>query len=238
MNTIDTTPATTPSTAVGTSPTSINPVTIILSGSHTMNAKLTVSFLTKSSDAELIAATNRVLTALTGNTNYPAPVPALAAITTALAAYTTAVDGLDRGRVSVAIRDKARLPVVQLLRELSLYVQQTSQGDRVVLLGSGYPLQKARQPAGIPLAPQNLRLRQGNTGVLVGRVRVVLNASSYQWRFATALAPTVWQQPEPTTRATATIVGLAPGTTYNVQVRAIGSRGASDWCETASLIVN
>jgi hypothetical protein len=203
-----------------------------------MNAKVAISFLSTSSDADLIAASNRIVTAMTGNTHYPTPMPALATVTAAINPYVAAVAALDRGTVSVAVRNKARAPLVQLLRELSLYVQQAAASDRVVLLGSGYPLQKTRQPVGIPAAPQDLRLKQGKSGDVLARCKAVGTAVSYQWRFATAQAPTAWTQPDPTSKATSTLEGLVPGTQYNVQVRAIGRKGASDWCTAATLIVN
>jgi len=203
-----------------------------------MIGKVAISFLGKTSDADLIAACGRIVTAMTGNTHYPTPKPTLAAVTAARDTFVAAVATLDRGKVSVAVRNAARVPLVQLLRDLSLFVQQASQGDRVVLLGSGYPLQKIRQPIGVPAAPQNLRLKQGNSGQLVARCNVVAAAVSYQWRFASAQAPSAWTQPEPTGKATCTLEGLAPGTQYTVQVRAIGRKGASDWCTAASLFVN
>jgi len=233
MNTIDSATAT-PAT------TSVIPASIpsIPTRSTLMNAKVAISFLSTNSDADLITACGRILVALTGNTHYPTPKPTLAAVSAARDVFVASVAALDRGKVSIAVRNAARVPLVQLLRELSLYVQQTAQGDRVVLLGSGYPLQKTRQPIGIPAAPQNLRLKQGNSGQLIARCNVVPAALSYQWRFASLQAPTAWTQAEPTGKASCTLHDLAAGTQYTVQVRVVGRKGASDWCTAASLFVN
>jgi hypothetical protein len=40
----------------------------------------------------------------------------------------------DRGKLSIAKRKQARANLVQLLRELALYVQQVCAGDPVVLI--------------------------------------------------------------------------------------------------------
>jgi hypothetical protein len=200
--------------------------------------KVAISFVSRDTDARLIASGGRILTSLTGNPHYPAPKPALATVQAALDAFAAAVAGLDRSSASIAVRDKARLPLKQLLRELSLYVQQASQGDREILLGSGYPLQKGRQPAVKPDTPHNLRLRQGNSGQIVARCNAEPSALSYQWRYATGQAPAVYSQQEPSTKATTTLVGLVPGTLYSVQVRAVGTRGVSDWSDAAVLVVN
>ena len=61
---------------------------------------------------------------------------------------------------------------------------------------------------------------------------------SYQWRYATGAAPFVYTQPDPTGKATCTILALTPGTQYVVQVRVIGRKGASDWSAGATLFVN
>ena len=108
----------------------------------------------------------------------------------------------------------------------------------MILISSGYPLQKTRQPTGIPAAPQNLRLKQGKTGELIARCDAVPNVLSYQWRFATSAVPLVFTQPDPTGKATSTIEGLTPGTQYVVQTRVIGRKGTSDWSEGVTLFVN
>jgi hypothetical protein len=81
-------------------------------------------------------------------------------------------------------------------------------------------------------------LKQGKRGDILARCDVVGSAVSYQWRYAKAQAPTAWTQPDPTSKANNTFAGLVPGTQYSVQARAIGRKGASNWCTAASLIVN
>jgi len=201
-------------------------------------AKIALGFIARSSDAVLIAWAGRIITGLTGNANYPTTRPTLAEMEAARDTFVAAVATLDRGSAAVAKRDAARAPLEELLRLLALNVQQTAQGDRVILISSGYPLQKTRQPTGIPAAPQNLRLKQGKTGELIARCTAVPNALSYQWRSATSAAPLVFTSPDPTGKATCTIEGLTPGTQYIVQVRVVGRKGASDWSEAAVLFVN
>ena len=200
-------------------------------------AKVTTVFLTRSSDAVLIAASGRILEAMTGNAQYPAPVPALAGIVTARNAFVAAANAPKSGTLGVIARRQLRAQLVGLLRSLALYVQQTGNGDPVILLSSGYPLQKTRQPAGLLPAPLNLRLARGTiSGQLNVRCNKVAQAGTYQWRYATAAAPTVWTLVDPTMAARVMLEGLAPGTQYVVQVRAVGTQGPSDWTGTASLM--
>jgi hypothetical protein len=202
------------------------------------NAKLALGFIARSSDAVLIAWAGRIITGLTGNALFTAITPSLAVVAAARDAFVASVATLDRGSAAVAKRDAARGPLEEILRLLALNIQQTAQGDRVILISSGYPLQKTRQPIGIPPAPQNLRLKQGKTGELIARCGAVPNVLSYQWRSATTAAPLVFTQPDPTGKATCKIEGLTPGTQYVVQSRVVGRKGTSDWSEGATLFVN
>jgi hypothetical protein len=198
-----------------------------------------VTFLSANSDAILIIAIGRILDSMTGNTAFSTPVPSLASIAAARAAYVTAVNALDRSRAATVSRNQARAVVTQQLRDLALYVQHTSAGDMSLLISSGFPLHKPRrQLAGVLVAPQDVRLRQARvSGQLLARCTLLPDAKAYQWRFATALAPTVWTTLDPVMKASTTLQGLTRGTDYIVQVRAFGTRGSSDWSDSATRMV-
>lgn len=205
-----------------------------------MNAKIATTYLTASSDAALAVAIGRIIDGMTGNATYPTPVPALAVVAAARDGFVAAVNALNRSRAGTVRRNQARAAVIQLVRDLGLYVQHTCAGDMAKLLSSGFPAQKPkRQPGGVLLAPQNVRLRTARVpGQLLARCAVLDQAKAYQWRFASALAPTAWTQLDPVTSASITLQGLTRGTDYIVQVRAFGTRGASDWSNAATLMAN
>jgi hypothetical protein len=200
-------------------------------------AKLTVGFINRNNDKDLLTAASRILTAMTGNPAYAAPSPTLAALTAARDALLAVVNNADDSSLARATRRQLRPPLALLLRQLAQYVQPISQGDPVVLMSSGFPLQRTPQPAGVLPAPANLRLSRGKlTGQLRARCNVVARAASYQWRIASAQAPTAWLPADPSSSAHATLSGLTAGTSYVVQVRAIGSQGPGDWSDAATQI--
>ena len=205
-------------------------------GNKVANAKVAITPLTRSPDAKLVTAINRTIDMMTGNAAFPTPLPTLAAVATAQAAYVQAVNTLDRGQPAQIRCNDARAAVVLLVRDLALYVQQTSQGNLGVLVSSGFTAQKGRgQRVGVLAAPQNLRLSQGKlSGQLQARCQVVPAARAYQWRYATVAAPTVWTVSDPTTSSRLVVDGLVAGTAYLVQARAIGAQGAGNWSGSAT----
>jgi hypothetical protein len=200
-------------------------------------ARVAIDFLTRSNNADLIAAVQRILAAMTGNANYPTPVPALADIAAARTSFDAAVSSDVKSAHAIVVRKQLRTQLVGLMRSLAFYVQQTSNGDPAILATSGYPARRTRQPAGVLSAPANLRLARGKiSGQLKARCNGVARAGSYQWRYATAAAPTTWTLVDPTLGASTVLEGLVAGTVYAVQVRAVGSQGPSDWSDVANLM--
>ena len=189
-------------------------------------ARIAIDSLARISNANLIATSERIQVAMHGNANYPAPVPPLSDIAAAHDSFAAAVSSGIGGAHAVADRRQKRTQLVVLLRSLALYVQQTCNGDPVILLSSGYPVRRAPQPAGLLSAPANLRLARGKlSGQLKARCNADTRVSSYQWRYASAAAPTAWIVLDPTARASIVLDGLIAGTVYTVQVRAVGSAG-------------
>jgi hypothetical protein len=200
-------------------------------------AKVALTFISRSSDKDLVVATSRIVNGMTGNLSYPTPAPTLVAVAAARDALLAAINVANGSKLTIASRRQLRPALEGLLRQLAQYVQTASNGDPLVLTGSGFPLHRGRQPVGVLPAPTNLRLSRGLiSGQLRARCKVVAQAASYQWRVASAAAPTVWLPADPTVAANATLQGLTPGTQYIVQVRAIGSKGPSDWSDATMQI--
>lgn len=205
-----------------------------------MIVKPSVSFLNSDSDSQLIVDTNTIITSLTGNASYPTPTPTLAAITTALDAFSTALaDAAGGGVTLTATKNDKRDDLTNLLRELASYVQVACKGDLTVLLTSGFPIQKPqRNPIGVLPAPVNVAISLGaRSGELDAAMPPVFGAAIYNWKLMAANAPTVVLQTAQTTSASNSFAGLTPGTVYVAQVNAVGSAGPSDWSEPVSQMV-
>ena len=218
-------------------PESVPPPVIGPSRSERLNAKVSIAAFDTVTDAKLLVLCGVIVQSMTGNPLYPSPSPSLDTLSAAYQAYSAAVTAAkDHGKAAVARRKQLRGVVVQVLRELALYVQRACGGDRVKLIASGFTPQRQRGAAApVPSAPQFVRLAQGKLkGQLLARCNPVANALTYEWRYASTAAPTAWVQPAAVSKARLLIEGLTAGTTYTVQVRVIGSAGPSEWSEVAS----
>jgi hypothetical protein len=209
-------------------------------GTAVLKNKVAIGFLNQDTDVQLVTDSSRIVASMTGNAFYPSPLPTLAQIGTAHDAFTVAVNALDRSKTSTVRRDQTRLALVQLLRELALYVQQASGGDPNKLLGSGFPMQRKRGPTPAELQPPKIvQVRQSAvSGRLLARCKADHTAKSYQWRIATAQAPTVWTTFDTVTAARFTFDNLVPGTQYLVQARAFARSGSSNWSDSVAMFAN
>jgi hypothetical protein len=202
-------------------------------------AKVAVSFIGRDKDLVLAGMIAGILAAMTGNAVYAAPLPTLATLTTARDAFVAAVQGNDGGAAAVVKRNQARAAVEEVLRELAAYVQHACQGDLLRLMGSGFPAQSQRGVAVVQplLPPTGLKVSRGNaSGQVLVRCAQVPSARLYQWRYASAQTPTAWTLVDTSSSSAKTLEGLAAGTLYTLQVRALGKRGASDWSQGVTLM--
>jgi len=200
--------------------------------------KVAIGFLTKSKDADLVVASERIAVGMTGNAAYPDPNPTLATLIAARNTYVAAVNAAKGNSLGIVVRKQQRGSFTALLRDLAHYVQVASGGDLAILLSSGFPAQRHKKPVGALPAPANMRLKRGKTsGLLIARCNRVLQAGAYEWRYANIATPTAWVNLESTFAARVAIEGLTPGAQYTAQVRALGTAGPSDWSDTATLMV-
>jgi hypothetical protein len=196
-------------------------------------------FLSKDSDAQLLADTQTIITKTEGNPAFPTPAPSIADITTAMNDFATALANAANGGIELtAIKNDKRNVLVGLLRNLASYLQVTCNGDLTTLISSGFPIQKPqRTPVGLLSAPVVALSLGINSGSLNGSALPIFGASIYNWQLVRADAPNVIVQTAQTTAASMTFNNLTPGVVYSVQANAVGAAGPSDWSNPVSQMV-
>jgi|ERR1700686_1011541 len=138
------------------------------------------------------------------------------------------------GPVDTAAKNASRQTLLGILRKLAGYVQITAK-NLEELLGSGFEAMSQNRAQSPLEQPTGLVITNGTTGHLIGAISPVKNTSIYEGR-ASKDGGVTWL-PSVFTGDSQHIIfdGLTPGTTYTIQVRALGgSTGQSDWSDPVS----
>lgn len=198
-------------------------IVVIINLLQMRTSKVTIGF-SSYSDANLETKAGLILTSMTGNAAFAAPIPTLADLDLALKKYSDAlVAAASLGRTNVANKNAIRQQLELLLSQLGMYVMYVANGDEAILTSSGFSLSKTPEPSYIT-NPGNVTLSNGVTaGQLTASVKTVKGANGYLHEIC-AEPPTddtAWIK-NPSTRSQFTFKDLQPGKKYWVRVAATG----------------
>lgn len=203
-----------------------------------MKSKALLNFASYT-DGGLESKANTIIVSMTGNDDFPAPVPELAIVSTALESYSEALAAAASGnRADVAIKNTKRQELTLLLRSLATYVTYTAADDRSKLLTSGFDISKEPAPI-IITKPENIQVTNGlNPGELQLSVRRVKGATSYMHEYILHenVATDNWLT-STSTSAKYTFDNLQAGKQYICRVGAVGTKGQLVYSDQVSRIV-
>jgi hypothetical protein len=186
-------------------------------------------------DDSLDDFTGAVIGGLTGNAAFPTPPVPVAQLTTLQTAFEDALAAQSQGgSAATAAKNNAREPLVDGLRKDANYVEIQSNNDLAVLLSSGYQSVSTNR-AQTPLDKvQIIGVDHSLSGQLKVRIKAVDNAKGFDGRIKNGTADYGPLESFPSSRAIV-FKNLTPGTTYTMQVRAVGgSTGMGDWSDPIS----
>ena len=117
------------------------------------------------------------------------------------------------------------------LRELSLYVQLTSKGDKVIISSSGLDVNKKPSAVGPLAKPENVKIKMGgNKGSIAVSCDPIDPASFYEFDYAELTTDGVYNWIHKTsTRHTLLIEGLISGKQYAFRIAAAGTDSSRVW---------
>ncbi|MGE0638028.1 MAG: fibronectin type III domain-containing protein [Bacteroidia bacterium] len=204
---------------------------------------------------DLAAKALRLHTMMTGNVNFPTPLPDLATLLAAMTALNTAItEAATKDSNKIVARNLRSKELKQLITQLGAYVQNVSNGDSDKILSSGFELRKQPAPVGVVAQPQSLVAR---ATLIVGEIRLywasVNGARSYQIEYkdlgftgdggvtptpgsptpAPGPAAATWQELKSLTSSGFSASGLVSGHIYQFRVRALGASGFGAWSDLA-----
>ena len=193
--------------------------------SKIMIAKIVMSF-NRLSDSKLLTKAMDILTSMTGNTNFPTPVPALADLSAAITNFQTALVGAStRDRTQVVLKNRARVDLVALLTALGNYVTFTADGNSAMIGSTAFDTRKIPQPvivtkptAVVDLGPNSGELINSATDAKKNRGFV------HQYTADPLNEGSMWES-FPATSKKFTFSGLSKAQIYWVRVGVIGAKG-------------
>ena len=169
-----------------------------------------------------------IQTAMTGNVNYTTPVPSLPTLKTATDSLETAYnESRGRDKNKIQIMKLRRAEMLALITQLAAYVQSTSNGDKEIILSSGFDV-IAR---GVPQPPvgQVMNVRATN-GTVTGSIKILWDKMPGARIYAVELSSDPFTAESFEIKGISTkirfqIERLKSGAKYWVRVTAIGKDG-------------
>ena len=192
-------------------------------------------------DPVLLAKSLGMVHGLTGNLHFPLPwpteFPTLAALTAKQAAFADALTAAaDRDKGKVAAKNALRKELLAIIRQVGIYLQVKSGGDRTILESTGYDLAKDRVPyPNPPTAPQNLKVVAGTLpGTVVVSAKSPRGARMFevQYCLGDTSVPANWKLgAQHSSCSKIKMDGLERGKDYAFRICAFGQDGHGPWSE-------
>ena len=185
--------------------------------------------------AEKVVRARSIIGSMTGNPYFPAPVPTLADLQTAVDALELAQQALPGGPDDTEIRNLRERELDVMMSNLQNYVEFTAQGDPEMVLSSGMELRDPRSPVGILPPTETVIARPGvASGSVKLKWKPVRKSSGYRVE-ATEDPSQGWPMVYNVEKASLKIFGLTPGTKYYFRVATLSHAGYEGYSPVASM---
>lgn len=174
-----------------------------------------------------------VLMQMSGNPDFPAPVPSMADLQLACTELEVAIrEAEDRGRRAIFRKQQAVVVMENYLTRLAGYANSVALGDAQKLLNSGFELAKRPEPISDLSRPQGLRnIRSVFPGVVDLSWHRVPGALVYEveLRITNAQGEHQWQRVALTSKPRHQMNGFVPYSNQVFRVRAVGTQTQSPY---------
>ncbi|MDB5118857.1 MAG: hypothetical protein JWN56_75 [Sphingobacteriales bacterium] len=195
----------------------------------------------KFNDAVLDAKAQSIISALTGNANFPVTAPTLAIFTGIKNTYSASfAKASNRDRTAVAQKKVAKAALLANLNLLAINLESIALGDRVKLVSSGMEINNESESVPALSAPTDMQLTDGiNIGEMRFTVKAAPQAVAYVFEYtvdAVLTEDSKWISKTASTREYL-FTGLTSGVRIFCRVGAIGRKGQEAFTSIISRIV-
>ncbi|HEX3024969.1 MAG TPA: fibronectin type III domain-containing protein [Chitinophagaceae bacterium] len=190
-----------------------------------LNQKVLIGF-SNYKDTDFDQKAQHILQSMTGNANFPTPVPTLSEVQTGITNYSASLaKAVDGSKQDTVLKNQARTALEELLHNLGMYVQLNSKNDPAIMLSSGFDVSKIPTPVGILPKPDGFSVTpsasKGNVDLYV---HAIYGAKSYQYEYAeTPITSNNGWHVVTNTATEVTINNLQSGKEYAFRVAGIGA---------------
>ena len=212
-----------------------------------MKAKVSLGLSNKTT-TELIEFARQIVTAMTGNTHFTTPNPALSSLTTAANSLETTFNNPNMSNKAKTLQlNSQRALLKSLISQLGNYVANIANGDASIMVSAGMGATTSRTPSQIPAAPLNLvaqssaaegqatahwdKVKGAHVYVIELSDDVAAVTPSSTSTTTVTQAPTTarsfitWIQADIITKTHCVLTGLTSGIKYAIRVYAVGAKG-------------
>jgi hypothetical protein len=186
-------------------------------------------------DDQLETLGNTVVLGMKANPDYPNPSPTIADFEATMLSFTKAIsDAKSKDKLKISIRRDIRVTVTANLTSLANYVTYTANGDRSMMLGSGFNLNSESSYLPPLLSAEDFNLVLGkNSGELLPSVKSCKASRMYIFQIAPAPLASL-RDFDNTYRPVSKCLftGLVPLKLYAVRIGLIGGDGQVVYTDT------
>lgn len=189
-------------------------------------------------DSELGILVTHIDKEMTDNQYFLDPPPALGLIRTLLPIYVGSVaNAKTREKVAISRKKDLKAEMVGLLVELDAYLTRKCNGDRTMLLSSGFAI-SGEKGEKEPVTIGQLNIILGPPGIVTTLVKRVRGTRAYVHQYTTEppTAATMWHS-ETSPQHNFTFSGLVSGKTYWLRVAAMSAAGDIVYSPVRSCII-
>ena len=192
----------------------------------------------KTRQGELTVISKRVIEKMEGNPTFPNPPGALTKLKKTIPEYQSSLtNAMSRDKEMVAIKNKKKEILLDLLDELANYVSLICKGDRTLLLSSGFDIIE-EGVATLPPSIEKLEVILGEPGEATARIKNAKGAIAFIFEYTTEPPGpnTIWIY-KPSSLRTYTFKGLTSDKRHWFRTIAIGYGGLISYSPIVTRVI-
>jgi hypothetical protein len=205
-----------------------------------MNYKLK-SGLSGLTTAQLVDKAGTVIRNVDGNANFPTPDPAIADLRAAVDVTEEYMEKAELGfKPDIDRRNVESANLLKLMRRLASYVDFTANGNKGIIISSGFEVRRKPEPTGPLGRPVSFAAERSEiSGEVILDWKAVPHAKAYQVEYTTsdpASPDAEWIADTVTSKSKTTVSNLTKGTDYYFRVRAISGNKKGAYSNVALIM--